>query len=379
MESVDSTSQTFEMLEEDYPAAGPNAKVASPIVKLDNLQSNKWWQPNVSTYLLPKILRQIPTEENVSSDVNYPSDPSPPAGTKIKIINYKYECDHCNLKTITTERFWQHLFKCHIKKEKNVSKVKEYYEIDSNESININKQIQLMYSCLYCDFQASFENRLRLHVFDHFRFICSECSLQCTDIKNLLSHLRRHSNKKFHLSLRNKEKSVSKIKLHTLDHKEQIKDHKGQIEDQKGQIKDYKEQIRDHKRQMKYPKYNKKLEKASSYSHFENPHQVYRIKCLYCRFTCFKNEEMETHVKIHFRKPKNLKLKGYINSYKRKTISEDKNLTLNRQVVKCPKCKKKFRRGSIFCHLEKIPSDFTESNVCIVGLCALKREIWKFM
>ncbi|KAB7501315.1 hypothetical protein Anas_12438, partial [Armadillidium nasatum] len=163
MVSIDPTSQTFEMLEEDYSAAGLNTKVASPIVKLDNLQSNKWWEPNVSTYLLPKILRQIPTEENVSSDVNYPSDPSPPAGTKIKIINYKYECDHCNLKTITTERFWQHLFKCHIKKEKNVSKVKEYYEIDSNESININKQIQLMYSCLYCDFQASFENRLRLH------------------------------------------------------------------------------------------------------------------------------------------------------------------------------------------------------------------------
>ncbi|RXG56331.1 hypothetical protein Avbf_16513 [Armadillidium vulgare] len=230
MELVDSTSQTFEMLDEDYPAAASNTKVASPIVKLENLQSNSWWQPKVSTYLLPKILHQIPTEENISSDVNYSSNSSPSAETKIKIINYKYECDHCNLKTITTERFWQHLFRCHIKKGKNVSKHKEYSEIDSHQSININKRVPLMYSCLYCDFRASFENRLRLHVFDHFRFICSECSLQCTDIKNLLSHLRRHTNQKFHLSLRSyNEKSVSKMKLHTLDHKGETKDHMGTV------------------------------------------------------------------------------------------------------------------------------------------------------
>ncbi|KAL7634817.1 UNVERIFIED_CONTAM: hypothetical protein RMT77_015194 [Armadillidium vulgare] len=383
MESVDSSSQTFEMLEEDYPAAELNTKVASPIVKLDNLQSNRWWQPNVSTYLLPKILHQIPTEENISSDVNCSSNSSPSAGTKIKIINYKYECDHCNLKTITTERFWQHLFRCHIKKEKNVSKHKEYSEIDSHQSININKQVPLMYSCLYCDFRASFENRLRLHVFDHFRFICSECSLQCTDIKSLLSHLRRHSNQKFHLSLRSyNEKSVSKMKLHTLDHKEQIKDHKGQIKDHKrqikdhkGQIKDHKGQIKDHKGQMKYPKYNKKREKASSYSHLQNPHQVYRIKCLYCRFTCFKNEEMEIHVKIHLRKPKNLKLKDSISSYKRKTISKDKNLTLNRQVVKCPKCKKKFRRRRIFCHLEKIHQTYRIKCLYCRFMCFKKRDM----
>ncbi|RXG57470.1 hypothetical protein Avbf_13184 [Armadillidium vulgare] len=203
-------------------------------------------------------------EQNLSKHNPECSSESRSTETGIKIIiNSRYKCDDCDLQTKSTDIFIQHLFKEHIRKiiikpEKSLSQ-------------KPTRHWPKIYYCCYCDFEGKIIKEMRWHIFEHFRFRCSVCSLECTNIESLHKHIVIHEDDRFKCSLcRYKGKSRSDIKMHMVEHTD------------KNEV-------------VVCDKCGKKVRKRSLTIHLVKVHKLKFIKCLDCTLKFLTEEEFEIH------------------------------------------------------------------------------------